>query len=166
MTALAQQTTAHKGKISEAAFTLEAVIRGWDVIIPTASSDDYDRIIKRPNTRPIVVQVKRSHRDASKDRYYRINCSRSGCSKGDSKRILYSATAFDVLAAHLHDIDKWLFFTRAEIGNRTTALYVLPEERKQSPRHDAMQDRNPDNWSLLHDIAELLTFSGPTPADV
>ena len=143
-----QQTTAHKGKISEAAFTLEAVIRGWDVITPTASSDDYDRIINRP----LVIQIKRAHRDASNDRYYRINCSRSGCYGVGYKRILYSSTAFDVLAAHLHDIDKWLFFCRPELGNRTTTLYVLPEERKQASRSDAMQDRAPDNWTLLDEI--------------
>ena len=159
MTTAPPQTSAHKGKISEAAFTLAAVIRGWDVIMPTASSEDYDRIIKRPLTRPLVIQVKRAHRDAANDRYYRINCSRSGCAGVGHKRILYGPMAFDVLAAHLHDIDKWLFFSRPELGNRTTTLYVLPEERKQASRSDAMQDRTPDNWSLLDDVAQSLINS-------
>ena len=144
-----------KGKISEAAFALQAIIRGWDVVNPNGDPDDYDTILKRPHTRPILVQVKRAIRYLG-DNCYRINASRSG-GPDSKRRILYSHTAFDVLAAHLSDVDQWVFYTRAELGNRTQTTYKLPAERRQAVSSRAPDARDPDNWDLLNDVAESLT---------
>ena len=143
----------YKGKVSEAAFAYQAVLRGWDVI-DAGGAPDYDRIVKRPYTRAVLVQVKRAYRD--KDRaLYIVNCSKSR--KDARGRQQYSSTAFDVLAVHLADIDRWVFYTRAEIGNRVCACYILPEDRKNKTSVIAMTARDPDNWDLLHDVAESLT---------
>lgn len=145
----------YKGKVSEAAFALQAVIRGWDVI-DAGGAPDLDRIIKRPYTRPIAVQIKRAYYDAPRGLYI-VNCSKTRRFHGD--RVSYSATAFDVLAAHLPDIDKWVFYTRPELGNRQKATYILPENRKNKTRHAACTPRAPDNWSLLDDVAQSLINS-------
>ena len=152
----------YKGKVSEAAFALQAVIRGWDVI-DAGGAPDLDRIIKRPYTRPIAVQIKRAYYDAPRSLYI-VNCSRTRRANGD--RVPYSATAFDVLAAHLPDIDKWVFYTRPELGNRQKATYILPGNRKNKTSYAACAPRDPENWSLLDDVAESLTFSGSRTADV
>lgn len=144
----------YKGKVSEAAFALQAVMRGWDVI-DAGGAPDLDRIIKRPHNRPIAVQIKRAYYDAPRSLYI-VNCSKTRRKQGD--RVTYSAMAFDVLAAHLPDIDKWVFYTRPELGNRQKATYILPEIRKNKTRDAACSPRNPDNWELLDDVAESLTF--------
>ena len=145
----------YKGKVSEAAFAYEAVLRGWDVI-DAGGAADYDRILKRPNTRPICVQIKRSWRNPQRG-FYIINCSRT--QRRDGTRLPYSITAFDVLASHLPDIDQWVFYTRAELGNRQKATYLLPQERKNKTSVIACSPRDPNNWSLLSEVAESLTRS-------
>lgn len=148
-----------KGRISEMAFMLEATLRGWDVCAPAAGVDDYDFIVKRKSLRPVVVQVKRSTRLILKNSHmYSIRAA-------NPKR-LYSEEAFDVLANHLPDVDMWVFFTRAELGDRKKTTYTLPKDRKQATKCSAPAAREPDNWSLLDDVAQSLTTSGPTPADV
>ena len=155
-----------KGKISEAAFALQAIIRGWDVVNPNGDPDDYDTILKRPSTRPILVQVKRAMRSVQ-DNCYRINASRSG-GPDSKRRILYSHTAFDVLAAHLADVDRWVFYTRAELGNRTQTTYKLPTDRRQVVQRRAPDARDPDNWELLDQVAAMYSQESLTPktADV
>jgi hypothetical protein len=141
----------YKGKVSEAAFAYQAVLRGWDVI-DAGAAPDYDRIVKRPYTRAILVQVKRAYRDEGRTLYI-VNCSKSR--KGASGRQQYSATAFDILAVHLADIDQWVFYTRAEIGNRVRATYILPHERKNKTSVIAMAARDPDNWELFDQVAAM-----------
>lgn len=150
------QTTAHKGKISEAAFALAAVIRGWDVLTPPVDAGDYDCIIKRHDTRPIAIQIKMAKRHHT-FRSYNIRCCRGG---GKNQNLPYRNTAFDILAVHLSDIDKWVFFTREEIGNRLGTSYIVPSERKKTPKHFAISDRSPNNWELIDHFAQSLTISG------
>lgn len=148
-----------KGRVSEIAFSLEATSRGWDVCTPLAGTDDYDCIVKRYNTRPIVVQVKRATLLQSETwRMFKV----TGCPASRP----YSEMAYDVLAAHLAEVDKWVFFTRQEMGDRTKTTYTLPEDRKLSTKSSALAPRDPDNWDLLHDVAESLTLSGSTPTNV
>jgi hypothetical protein len=142
----------YKGKVSEAGFALQAVIRGWDVI-DAGGAPDFDRIIKKPHTRAMAVQVKRAYFDASRTLYI-VNCSKTR--RLQNGRACYSATAFDVLAAHLPDIDKWVFYTRPELGNRQKATYILPDNRKNKTREMACSPRNPDNWELLDEIAATI----------
>jgi hypothetical protein len=141
----------YKGKVSEAAFAYQAVLRGWDVI-DAGGAADYDRIVKRPYTRAILVQVKRAYRDEGRTLYI-VNCSKSR--KGASGRQQYSSTAFDILAVHLADIDRWVFYTRSEIGDRVRACYILPEDRKNKTSVIAMAARDPDNWELLDQVAAI-----------
>ena len=155
-------TSSHKGRISEAAFALQAVIRGWLVFDP-GDADGFDRIIKRQDTRPIAVQIKRAWK-YKQDSCYRINASRSAT--WGRKRQLYGPMAFDVLAAHLPDVDLWVFYTRAELGNRTQTTYKLPHERLQTTSRRACDARSPNNWELLDDVAQSLTNSGGTTANV
>ena len=156
------QSSDYKGKVSEAAFAYQAVLRGWDVI-DAGGAADYDRIVKRPTTRAVLVQVKRAYRDGARNVYV-VNCSRSR--KGVSGRVQYSATAFDILAVHLADIDQWVFYTRTELGNRTRAAYILPQERKNKTSYAACAPRDPNNWELLDDVAQSLTNSGGAPTNV
>lgn len=156
------QCNDYKGKVSEAAFAYQAVLRGWDVI-DAGGAADYDRVIKRPTTRGILVQVKRAYRDEARTLYV-VNCSRSR--RDASGRSQYSATAFDILAVHLADIDQWVFYTRAELGDRTTTTFVLPQDRRNKTSCRAPDARNPNNWELLDDVASSLTNSGGNPADV
>lgn len=151
--AVVEQSARLKGRISEAAFALEAVKRNWIVIDP-GDIDDFDRIVKRAETAALTIQIKRATIYAA-DGCYRINASRSGSS--GSKRILYGPRAFDILAAHLADIDRWVFYTRAEVGDRTALVYKLPEMRKQRVSSRACDARDPDNWDLLNQVAESLT---------
>lgn len=141
--------TARVGKISEAAFYYEAVRRGWDVLLPPVDAADYDCIIKRHDTRCIAVQIKRAKRHHS-IRSYNIRCCRGG---GKNLNLPYSGTAFDVLAVHLSDANRWIFYTRSEIGNRLGTSYIVPEERRRQTKHSALPDRQPDNWSMLYQIA-------------
>ena len=161
--ATAEQSARLKGRISEAAFALEAVIRGWIVIDP-GDIDDFDRILKRCDTPALTVQIKAA-KLYERDGCYRINASRSG-GVGAKKRVLYSPQAFDILAAHLVDVNKWVFYTRAEIGNRTQLVYKRPELRKQATSVRACDARDPDNWELIDDVAQSLTNSGYRTADV
>ena len=150
--AVVEQSARLKGRISEAAFALEAVTRGWIVIDP-GDIDDFDRILKRFNTPALTVQIKRA-KLYERDQCYRINASRSG-GLGAKKRVLYAPQAFDILAAHLVDVNKWVFYTRAEIGNRTQLVYKRPELRKQATSSRACDARDPDNWSLLDQVAAI-----------
>lgn len=145
------QSSDYKGRVSEAAFTYQAVRRGWEVI-DAGGAADYDRLIKRPTTRGLLVQVKRAYRDSGRTLYV-VNCSRSR--KGVSGRVQYSSTAFDILAVHLADIDQWVFYTRSELGNRTRATYILPHERKNKTSVIACEARDPNNWELLDQVAAI-----------
>jgi hypothetical protein len=145
------QSNDYKGKVSEAAFAYQAVLRGWDVI-DAGGAADYDRVIKRPTTRGILVQVKRAYRDEARSLYV-VNCSRS---RRDARgRSQYSATAFDVLAVHLPDIDQWVFYTRPELGDRTTTTFILPGDRRNKTSCRACTPRNPNNWTLIDQVAAM-----------
>lgn len=154
--AIDTESSDYKGRVSEAAFAYQAVLRGWEVI-DTGGAPDYDRVIKRPHTRALLVQVKRAYRDEARSLYV-VNCSRSR--RDSSGRSQYSTTAFDVLAVHLADIDQWVFYTRAELGNRSTTTFILPHERKNKTSVIACAARDPNNWELLDDVAASLTNSG------
>ncbi len=156
------------GDISEMKFEIEAITRGWLVASPRGRARDFDCIIKRQSTRPITVQIKKA-RKQSEFRYL-FNTSR-GLGK-NGRRVAYSYSAFDVLAVHLSDLDRWIFFSRQDLGERQGAAYTLPENRKQAQHSHSMDARNPDNWELLDRVAAMhsqesggmgLRTSYPTP---
>jgi hypothetical protein len=138
------------GDDSELAFELHAVRRGWTVATPRASAQDFDAIVKRPNYRPIVVQVKRAW--ATPTGGYSVPC----CRRRPNGRVSYSKDAFDVLAAHLPDSDQFVFFTRTEIGDSGKLSFLPASNRKNARRSDAtVADRLPDNWELLDQVAAI-----------
>ena len=147
-----------RGQLSELDFEREALRRGWIVCTPRGGTRNFDAIITRQDSRPILVQVKRARRQRMYQHVYAIRCCRRDRNK--AKNISYSSTAFDVLAAHLCDVGRWVFYTRAEIGNRTGLSFALPNERKSSRRRAGWPAiRDPDNWELLDEVAQ--SFNHP-----
>ena len=144
------------GNISEKAFDLEASKRGWLVAINSGGAPDFDFIIKRPEAiRCVVVQVKTAFWKEERGSY----CYKISLRNGSGT---YSATAFDVLAAYIREEDSWLFYTRAELGNRQTTNYTPREIRRKARRvlygkhGETVADRTPDNWELLDNVAQSL----------
>ena len=140
-----------KGDISEAMFDLAARRRGWIVASAHGKARDFDSVVKRPQLiRPVSVQIKLAQqiRYDSGSCFYQVTCK-----QGATKQS-YSSTAFDILAVHLFDVDKFVFYRREEIGNRLCFMYLLPEMRKYRTRKTAMPNRNPDNWELLDEVAQ------------
>jgi hypothetical protein len=156
-----------RGGLSEIAFEMDAIRRGWLVAAARGSGRDFDYIVKRPNVlRPVSVQVKyaRWKKNAGGYWHYSIKCRR--------RLGAYSATAFDVLAAHLGDTGQWVFYARQELGNRGGTTYLPPELRKTAVAKTALTPRDPDNWELLDQVAAThsqesggigLRMSYPTP---
>lgn len=159
----AKRDDVRKGAIVERLFEIAALERGYEISVNIGGGKDFDYIIRAPGGRPIVVQIKTGYFSAG-NRYYEIrNSTKSG---------IYSASAYDVLAVYLPDRNQWLFYSRRELGNRQRTSYVPREMRSRARMScyghhgETIADRDPDNWELLHDAAESLTLSGPTPADV
>ena len=139
-----------KGTISEKLFEVGALRRGWFVASNTGGGNDFDSVIKRAHMPVCVVVQTRSATPYPKQ----FGCYQFSLSTCGS---LYAPTAFHVLAIHLPDTDEFVFFTRAEMGNRKGSSYTRPEHRKFAPRHTAMASRDPNNWNLLDEVAESLT---------
>ena len=142
-----------KGIISELEFAKQAVLRGWDIILPGGSQSDFDVILKKAATRLLTIQIKRSSEIAAQPGTFRVRCNVAG-SLGRPQR-LYSATAFDILAAHICPLDSWVFYTRSELGNRQATSYTLPTHRKISTSKSAPVARNLNNWELLDQVAAM-----------
>lgn len=132
------------GNITEKAFDLEASKRGWLVAINSGGAPDFDFIIKRPErARCAVVQVKTATWK-TRDNLYLIKTS--------TRDKPYSSTAFDVLAAYLRETNSWLFYSREELGDRTSTSYTPPILRKKMTRCHALDHRPENNWEFLDAI--------------
>ncbi len=148
-----QLSKSDKGDLSEMLFEIEAMTRGWLVASARGKGRDFDVILKKPQGRPVVVQVKRSGRpNKSGGSTYYINCGRKDYSQGF---IPYHKFAFDVLAVHLADTQQFVFFSRQEMGDRIRATFTPPNERKAAPQGRALESRQPDNWELLDQVAAM-----------
>jgi hypothetical protein len=150
-----QQTAAlgavPKGTIVERRFEIEVMERGYEVAAHSGGGKDFDYIVRLPAYRPIVVQVKTGVWCAKLGRYQIENHSNGK---------IYSAHAYDVLAVYLPDRKQWLFYLRAELGNRRKTTYTPPELRQRARRSNSpfghgelMSDRSPENWDLLYQVA-------------
>jgi hypothetical protein len=140
-----------KGTIVERRFEVEVMERGYEVAAHSGGGKDFDYIVRLPKYRPIVVQVKTG-----------VWCSKLGRYQieNHSNGKIYSPHAYDVLAVYLPDRKQWLFYLRAELGNRRKTTYTPPELRQRARRSNSpfghgelMSDRNPENWDLLHQVA-------------
>jgi len=154
-----------RADIAELLFCVEARKRGYRVRLLGGTCQGYDVILERDDMRPLFVQVKhgllasdgRQNRNCQS---YRIpNFSRSGRA--------YGPHSYDILAFYMWDRQQWLLFRRCEFGNRTQARWLPPEVRQRARSANAkIDDREPDNWELLDDVAKSLTNSGSRTADV
>ena len=143
-----------KGAIVERLFEIAALERGYEVAANIGGGKDFDYIIKAPEGRPIVVQIKTGWVHPVRGHYDIHNGTNSG---------IYSLSAYDVLAVYLPDRKQWLFFSRRELGSRCKTSYTPREARSQTRKSrngahgETVADRDPDNWELLDALAESPT---------
>jgi hypothetical protein len=135
-----------KGAHTELLFCAEAGARGYTIFTPLVGSPKADVCLKMGQGPYVGIQVKRACTSTQRAGLYKINTS--------SRSKKYSAGDFDILAAYLPDLNVFVFWRLDEIAKYGQISYS-PE------RH-----RDPDNWELLNDAAESLTFSGSRTADV
>jgi hypothetical protein len=137
-----------RSKIAELLFLQNAIELGYEVKWMQGNCKGYDIILERRGMRPMFVQVKSTGPQAGRSDYVVRNCSEG---------VVYDAAAYDVLAVHLYDRNEWVFYTRSELGNRTTTSYMPAEFRQYAARNRACDARDPNNWHLLDEVAESLT---------
>ena len=134
------------GAVSEMYFCAEAGARGWEVYVPFGHAQAADVCIHKPPGKSVTVQVKTAGWDMGS---YAIMVSR-----GKSSKTAYLAGDFDVLAAYLPDRRQFVFWTLADLRGRKRL------------RYHPVRHRQPNNWELLDDVAQSLTNSGGTTANV
>ena len=144
-----------RGAITERLFEAAALSRGWEVASNIGGGKDFDHIIRKPALRPIVVQIKLASWEAKNNSYKIHNATTSG---------IYSAHAYDVMAAYLEDLNKWVFYSRPELGNRISTTYTPPQSRKIATRKSAPNARAPNNWELLDQVAATYSQESLTPS--
>lgn len=143
-----------KGAIVERLFEIAALERGYEISVNIGGGKDFDYIVRFPGQRPVVVQIKTGWFWPLKNCYQIYNRASSG---------LYSINAYDVLAVFLADRNQWLFYSRAELGNRTLTTYMPRELRERARKSftashgESVADREPNNWSLLDEVAASLS---------
>jgi hypothetical protein len=153
------------GDVSEFEFCKQATLRGWRVRHMGGSEQGYDAIISRSGVRPLFVQVKLAR--------WKQKNAESGCYdiKNHAAGKTYSLVAYDILACHLEDIGKWVFYARQEFGSRSGTAFIPPDLRQRISR-SLIDARDPDNWELLDQVAAThsqesggigLRMSYPTP---
>lgn len=148
-------TDKQKGDIAEKAFDLAASLRRYTVCRPSGEVPDFDFIVMHPSGVWIVVQVKWATKEGSR---YKVPNNSGG--------VLYSAEAYEVLAVYLPDLNRWVFYTRAELGNRIKTAFIPAADRRRAAKSSAPDHREMDNWSLLDEVAVAKINSGPRTANV
>jgi hypothetical protein len=137
-----------KGELAETLFIAGAMVHDWEIFTPFGHAQTADVLLTRDGVRPIAVQVKTGTLDRGA---YHVSVKRAS---GGQKARPYLTHDFDVLAAYLPDRNQFVFWTFDDIRSRI------------SVRYDPTRHRQPGNWDLLDDVAQSLTNSGPTPANV
>ena len=121
------------GDISESIFATQALRRGWWVYTSNGHARPADAIVFRPPMRPISIQIKTASIYADRDNSYGVMV----CRGRGAIKVSYLKGDFDILAAWLPDVQKFVFWRFDEIADRKKINY--------SPR----LHRQPDNWNLL-----------------
>lgn len=148
-------TDKQKGDIAEKAFDLAASLRGYTVCRPNGDVPGFDFIIMHPSGAWIVVQVKWATKEGSRYKVPNNSCG-----------VLYSADAYDILAIYLPDLNRWVFYTRAELGNRIKTTFIPAADRRRAAKSSAPDHREMDNWNLINEVAAAKINSGSKTADV
>lgn len=151
----ARLTDKQKGDIAEKAFDLAASLRRYTVCRPSGEVPGFDFIVMHPSGVWIVIQVKWATKEGNR---YKVPNNSGG--------VLYSADAYEVLAVYLSDLNRWVFFTRAELGNRIKTTFIPAANRIRAAKSSAPDHREVENWNLLDEFAAAKITSGAIPADV
>ena len=131
-------TNREKGTHAELIFCAEATALGYNVLIPMGpTSSTVDVWIVANGNRPISVQVKRAW-VSNKRNLYSVKAARRGTR--DKPESAYKAGDFDILAAYLPDLNKFVLWRFDEIADRKKISYT--------PR----LHRQPDNWEILDTV--------------
>ena len=128
-------TNLEKGTHAELLFCAEVTSRGLQVLIPMGATSSTVDVWIVANSRPVSVQVKRAWQT---DNRYQVKVARRGTKK--KPQMSYKAGDFDILAAYLPDIGKFVLWRFDEIKKRKKISYT--------PR----LHRQPDNWELLDSV--------------
>jgi hypothetical protein len=128
-------TNCEKGTHAELLFCAEVTARGVQVLIPMGPTGSTVDVWIVANGRPASVQVKRAW--VSNNRYH-VKVARRGTKK--KPQLTYKAGDFDILAAYLPDVKKFVLWRFDEIKKRTKINYT--------PR----LHRQPDNWEILDTV--------------
>lgn len=151
----ARLTDKQKGDIAEKAFDLAASLRRYTVCRPSGEVPGFDFIVMHPSGAWIVIQVKWATKEGSR---YKV--------PNNSNGVLYSADAYEVLAVYLPDLNRWVFYTRAELGNRIKTAFIPAADRRRAAKSSAPDHREVENWNLLDEFAAEKINSGSRTADV
>ena len=136
------------GDISESIFATQALRRGWWVYTSNGHARPADAIVVRPPMRPISIQIKTATVYPDREDTYGVMVCRG---KGPVK-VSYLKGDFDILAAWLPDVEKFVFWRFDEIAERKKIYY--------SPR----RHRQPDNWDLFETlVADIITPHATCP---
>lgn len=128
-------TNLEKGTHAELLFCAEVTARGLQVLIPMGATSSTVDVWIVANSRPVSVQVKRAW--ISNNRY-QVKVARRGTKQ--KPQVGYKIGDFDILAAFLPDIGKFVLWRFDEIRKRKKISYT--------PR----LHRQPDNWELLDSV--------------
>jgi len=132
-----------RGDIAEHLCAIELIKRGYICNVIGSGCRGYDIIADRGDIRAQHVQVK--HGFPALNRY---------TVKNNARNIIYSATAYDILAFYMWDRGEWLIYGRAEFGARSCTTYTPPNLRQIARKSTTgMPDRQPNNWELFDQLA-------------
>jgi hypothetical protein len=135
-------TDKQKGDIAEKAFDLAASLRRYTVCRPGGDVPGFDFIVMHPSAALIIIQVKWATKEGNR---YKISNNSNG--------VLYGPNAYEVLAVFLPDLNRWVFYTRAELGNRIKTAFIPAADRQRAAKSSAPDHREMDNWNLLDEVA-------------
>jgi hypothetical protein len=144
-------TDKQKGDIAEKAFDLSASLRRYTVCRPSGEAPGFDFVVIHPDGALIVIQVKWASKEGTR---YKI--------ANNSNGVRYGESAYQVLAVFLPDLNRWIFYTRAELGTRTQTTFTPAADRRRAAKLSACDHREMDNWHLLDEVAESLTANRET----
>ena len=143
-------TDKQRGDMAEFEFCKLIRMRGWEVKHLGDGTPGFDVLATKPDVRPLLTQVKHGFlcKDPNWNSYhYKIFNEKQGK--------IYGPTAYDILAFYMWDRDQWLLYCRREFGNRRSTTWTPPELRKYKPSKKALEDRDPNNWELLDQVAAI-----------
>jgi hypothetical protein len=136
------------GEISQAAFLLQAEMKGLHLALPWGDSERYDFVVWGRDGTAIRVQVKgtgRLHRGG-----YEVQPVHS-TRKGGKKR--YTKKDIDVIAAHVQPEDAWYFVPIEKVGRaKNMRLYPRREGAVRVRRGARDWERWRDAWEIFGEI--------------